>query len=561
MTNIQIDAGTLTASSNDRTMTGLLVPFGEDCRSNLGRFTVEAGSFEIPSDLTGMSLNVEHQREDVIGGFLAAHETPEGIVATFSIANTPEGDQALADVEAGKRKHLSVEASNVVIKAGKAIAGRLFAAALVATPAFPSATLLAAAADTLDPNMPVDPNAPVDPAAVVDPNAAPADPNAAPIETKAVSTDEFTDENGVTWTRKVTEDTVIDGTTTTITTTEVIEEPPTQAQTQGDTMSNTATVPGSLQASAPIATKERPTDAKTVFAALANAYETQDRETLMAALSDIKFDGNNTFGVNAQVPDYVGEVWSGRRFQRKVIPLLSSAVLTSMTIKGWRYVNKPVVNTWAGNKAAVASNAASTEPAEWTAQRFAGAWDIAREFIDFGQSAIIEDFLTKAADSYAKVTDEYVLDGLVSSAITAPVGSISSNSDLVSLPSVVKLVRGAMRVIAEDALPSFALVANDVYEELALLKENSALKMLSMSLGLENGQLSGFNIVPHAGLAAGDVLVGAREAATVYELGGAPIRVNALEIAKGGIDEALFGYAALRVDYAEGLQLVTNNAA
>jgi hypothetical protein len=148
MPMIQIDAGTLTASAADRTVTGLLVPFGEECRSNLGKFTVDAGAFEIPSDLQGVGFNREHAREDVLGAATSVRETAEGIVATFSVANTAAGDAALADIASGTRKHLSAEVANVLIRAGKAVGGRLFAAALVATPAFPSATLLAAAVDT-----------------------------------------------------------------------------------------------------------------------------------------------------------------------------------------------------------------------------------------------------------------------------------------------------------------------------------------------------------------------------------------------------------------------------
>ncbi len=35
--------------------------------------------------------------------------------------------------------------------------------------------------------------------------------------------------------------------------------------------------------------------------------------------------------------------------------------------------------------------------------------------------------------------------------------------------------------------------------------------------------------------------------------------MNALDIAKGGIDEALFGYGRFRGEYAGGVQLVTDN--
>jgi hypothetical protein len=46
---------------------------------------------------------------------------------------------------------------------------------------------------------------------------------------------------------------------------------------------------------------------------------------------------------------------------------------------------------------------------------------------------------------------------------------------------------------------------------------------------------------------AGTVLVGAREAATSFELGGSPIRAEATDMVLGGFDIGLFGYHAAAV--------------
>ena len=144
MEPVIIDAGTLTFSEEDMTATGLLVPFGVKARSNLGEFEVATGTFSIPADVTGTSLNIEHARENVVGGFTKAWEQPEGILGTFKFAETDEGRAAFTDAKSGKRKNLSAEVANVVISGGKAVSGRLFAAALVEKPAFEGATLLAA---------------------------------------------------------------------------------------------------------------------------------------------------------------------------------------------------------------------------------------------------------------------------------------------------------------------------------------------------------------------------------------------------------------------------------
>src|SRR5690554_3579535 len=191
MTTVTIDAGTLTANREERIVTGLLLPYGEDCRSNLGKFRFHKGAVAVPTDLSGMSLNIEHERENVVGAPVTLSETAAGIVATFKLAATPEGDAALADIAAGRRKHLSAEVSGVKIKDGKGIAGRLFAAALVAKPAFPSATLLAAEDTTEEEE---------------------------PVTTEAHEEETFTDENGVTWTRVVDTEVESEGNKTTTTT-------------------------------------------------------------------------------------------------------------------------------------------------------------------------------------------------------------------------------------------------------------------------------------------------------------------------------------------------------
>jgi hypothetical protein len=56
--------------------------------------------------------------------------------------------------------------------------------------------------------------------------------------------------------------------------------------------------------------------------------------------------------------------------------------------------------------------------------------------------------------------------------------------------------------------------------------------------GFSAGQLLRTNRVP-----AGSIVMGTRRALEWYELpGAAPIRVEALDVARGGIDSAVFGY-------------------
>lgn len=554
MTIAYIEAGNLTASIEDRVVTGLLLPFGEVGRTNLGKFEIEGpGVIQIPQDVSVLTANLDHDQMEPVARILTATETPSGIVASFKIGKNPEGDALLEQIEqgkiTGKLKALSAEVKNVVIKAGKAVAGVLTGAAFVDKGAFPSAALLAA--DTVDDETIAEVEQDIE---EVDTTT-----DAGVIETIE---DEYTDENGDIWMRKITRSKVVDGDVVTIDehvelTPMVTDQPtPTQEEPEVDSPLN-AKVPETLKASVTTVDKRIEANASDVFNMISTARRTGDRR-LMAALEDVAISGVGAVGTETVVPQYVGELWNGRRFTRKVIPNLASAALTSTSVTGWRFTTKPAVAEWAGNKADVPSNAPVAESYSVPVQRFAGAWDIAREFVDFGQTDVLNSMIGYAVDSYAKQSDLYVLDEMLTGVgAGTEVGTIPSGI----AESLVKLVRGSLNVISNaDALPTFAIVAPDVYEELALIQTNNALEFLSMSLNLEGGQMESFRIIPHASMTAGDVLVGAREAVTVHELAGSPIRVNALDIAKGGVDEAVFGYCAARIDSTEGLSRIINNA-
>lgn len=544
---LTIDAGTLTASAEDRTVTGLLVPYGEECRSNLGRFSVGSGAFSIPADHSVMGFNREHAREDVLGRATSVRETPEGIVATFSVARTPEGDQALADVAAGRMKHLSAEVADVAIRAGKAVGGRLFGGALVKTPAFPSATLLAAAED------------------VGDESAA---TKAEPETTETKTSEEFTDESGKTWLRTTVTTTVRDGDTTTITTKETITEPETPAEEEPPV--GNATVPGTLTAAAKT---ERKQPSKFEFFTLLAAHDagqlppdqlaqlTRDAQatTMFGALSDIKYDGTGGVTTGLQQPQWIGEVWAGNDYVQKYVPLFEHADLNSLKFVGYQWDVKPKGGDWAGNKSDVPSNVPKFKAVEATASRYAMAHDIARELQDlkvFGDFSFFDAYAKAGAEDYAKWVDGKVIAAAKAQAVTA---KADNPSGLAVGAAMSALVDGAAAVIAANATPTFALVELSYWKQIAKTPSKDVLGYLNAQLGLtsEAGSLDSFRLIPTKDLAAGNVLVGAQKAITVRELPGVPIRMDALDVARGGLDKGLFGYAGVQVNKPDALQLIT----
>lgn len=542
------EAGDFSVDADARTVRGLLLPWGEESRTSASAtppITFQRGSVKVPQDVSVITANRHHDRYDPVGRATSVEDTERGLVATFSIANTAEGDEFLEQYKTGTLKKLSGEFGSLVRNGAKAVSARLTGAGFVPEGAFASAALFALGDVEEQPTeeQPVEREVP--------------DGAEKPLglQDGATTFTTATDESGVTTsTTKTVGDPETDEsgvTTAKTTTTDVVVTPNTPTPEEAPVAD--ATVPSTLNASAPAdkVTKEG------FLAAVSGAARTQD-PGMLAALQDVKISGTGAVGTGVVVPEYVGEVWSGRQYQRKVIPLLTQGSLTKLTTQGWRFTQAPEVAEWAGNKTDVPSNAPKTEPVTWDMQRFAGGWDIAREFIDFGETEVLDSFLRKAADSYAKKSDNWMLTKLLAGATVAGVGT--------GVPEGVgdgfaKIIRGALRVIASDATPSYALIAPDLYEEFMFTKKDDTLAFLTTTIGLEEGSLESFKIVPHSGVDAGEVLVGAKEAAGAYELAGSPIRINALDLARGGVDEALFGYVQARIEYPTGLQLVTDNAA
>jgi phage head maturation protease len=145
ITPMQITA----ADSNSRTITGRIVTFEETGNASIGKVQFAAGSVEP----TAVLLNLEHDRTRRIGktlqiGFSADNK---GIDATFKIAETTAGNDALVEAQEGLRDGFSVEVSfdeYDTMKDGtvRILKGELTAVALTSEPAIRSARVAEVAA-------------------------------------------------------------------------------------------------------------------------------------------------------------------------------------------------------------------------------------------------------------------------------------------------------------------------------------------------------------------------------------------------------------------------------
>lgn len=576
MDAVIIDAGTLAFSEEDMTATGLLVPYGVKCRSNLGEFEVSSGAFAFPEDTTGVVLNIEHKRENVAGGITKVWEQPEGLMATFKFSQTELGRAAFADAKAGKRKHLSAEVAKVTIRDGKATGGVLFGSALVEKPAFAGATLLAAEDVT---------------------EAAPNPYTAPESSSRSQYVTEFTDENGTKWRRveesintttvtQVTDDTdaapaeesTTDTEESTMTASAVTEQPATGAQ-----------IPQTLFASAPPAAPGE-VDLGSVFASIAaiknGMGDTSDAETLLAALTDIKYNttgGLTTAASGVLQPAWVGKLWQGRRYVRKFIDL-ATHLYGGIQLGGRQgftiSAGSELVQEWSGNKTEMPSGGATTGTKKSSLKKYGWAADIAREWFDLeGGSDVIEAFLQLVVDSYARVTDQRALTDILSAASTS-----STANDRVVAPGTYPNVAGhdypiamGMLIDAIEAIndaddePAFAVVNPVAWNQLLFTPKDLVPEYVSFAVraGTGEGSADGKVTVRKApasfftGLdpAAPQVAASAKGAIEFREQGQTPIQIDALDIAKGGVDKAILGYLETFVVRPESMILIGTKAA
>jgi hypothetical protein len=461
----------------------------------------------IPDDVTALPVNLEHDYKQPVGKFTRIEETDEGLIATVAIARTSAGNDALELAASGLRTGISVEIEKPVIRQGALVAGQLSGAGLVVRPAFPEALLIAS-----------------------DFGETEADEETPSEEEETEETESVEDEN--------------------------------ESESTMDNSTATAAVPAALNASAP-SNSIAPRTFAEASKLIASAYANKDvrlaasleeagvvgEESLFAALANVTSTANTA---NVETSQWLGELWSGKAYTRKYASLVNTGSLTSWKIEGWKFVTKPEVGDYAGDLAEIPTNTVVTEHFSEEAERLAGGWKLDRKYRDFGNTEFISSFFRAATEDYARKSDRKVID------------FITSNSSAVSgtvVPSGVaaasaKIVNGALSMI-DVATPSFAIVGKKAYREMLMTTEFDNLKFITQSLGLDGGNTAGFQVIPSAEIGEDDVYVGAREAVTFYELPGTPIQVSALDVARGGEDEALFGYFALILNDERGLVKVS----
>jgi phage head maturation protease len=135
------------ADSNSRTITGRIVTFEETGNASIGKVQFAKNSIEA----TPVLLNLEHDRTRRIGKTLSIESNDKGIDATFKIAETTAGNDALVEAAEGLRDGFSVEVyfdEYETLKDGtvRILKGEMTGVALTSEPAIRSARVAEVAA-------------------------------------------------------------------------------------------------------------------------------------------------------------------------------------------------------------------------------------------------------------------------------------------------------------------------------------------------------------------------------------------------------------------------------
>lgn len=549
------EAGLFSRVADTRKVKGLLLPFGELSRPNLSKtepVMFSASSVTIPRDPSAVTLNDEHDRFNPIGRATSLEVTDAGVVAEFTIFNTDEGDAYLAKPE--KRK-LSAEMGSLIRNGANAVRSRLTGAAVCTEGAFASAALFSLAPGVT---------------AEFAEEVPSSDEYTAPESSSSSEyTTEFVDSEGVRWKR-------VETSKRETTVTKITDSAPADEANPEDSEEETMTASAAGQTPAPLVTPGvapavKDVDLHALFstmAALKGGVQVEDNESALFELADIKTTGDGALPVAGVIqPAWVGKLWQGKEYVRKYLPL-NNHTFGPIEIggrAGFRLNGtEDLVKKRTGEKTELPTGSASTARRESTRSSFGYAADVAAEWTYLsGGAEVLEAFWKGVANSYAKVTDLEALatmfrvasrdTGAALSRMIAP-GSLPAGTPANSAyyPGVVQLIQALEAISDANDDPSWAVVNPVLWSQLIFTPKDLLPEFVSLAVGVGTGEanVDGKITVRKApqsafiGTKATDpqVIAGAKNAIEFKELGETPIQIDALNVAKFGVDRATVGF-------------------
>lgn len=523
-----------------RTISGRIVAF--DTRSNDHRLNIEAGALKPRTPLKRVKLLVDHDQSQPVG-FMTKLDHDR---AVFTVPEGEAGDRALADANTGRRDGLSIGATinaarwsddgDILIVSD----AELYEVSLCAIPAFADAGVESVAATMTATYTDTPPKGnDMLTAAQLAALESRLGRKATTAEIKAEADRITAAMGGQTVTAATGDKFEFSGTATQ---TGANSEDPDPAPTSGTESASVRAGNGFGQAPAPTvtATTERPKSLNDVVDTVSAAINTGNTGTIMAALSDVVPADDAGKGYIGR-DDWLGELWTATKTGRPHIDAFGTPkALNKMKMSGWAWETRPKPGKYTGNKTEVPTNKPKTKPIQATAERWAGGWDIDRIFLDLGDPGFLAAFWNAAMHEYQASSDEDVATKILAAATSAG----ESEGIIAGIASTAADLR------AVGATLSHLFLSDDLFDVYADLRQDEVPFWLAQATGTVSlkdatAAVADLKIEADPLLPSGELLGFDSRAATVYEK--SPIQLQALDIAKGGIDLGFFSYGGVLV--------------
>lgn len=478
----------------DRRIEGVALVFGAVGASSAGPTRFMSGALSVPADASRVKLLLDHDASDPVGYLDTWALDGDRLVCGFKVAEGDRANLALQHATDKRRDGLSVgtsiddwemDGNTLVVKAAT-----LHEVSLVSIPAFTDARVISVQAQKGD--------------------------------------------------HTVTREQI-----------EAAQKLPEQKQTEveADTATAQATAPA-VPAAPPVYTTS-PVAAKFGIGGLAKFTQDHLRTgapaaSLTAALADVTPVSMGTAAIEEgpHRPQYVGELWEAADVRRPFLDAVGVGTLTSLKMFGFKWDVRPEVGRYAGNKTEIPTNTPTRARAEWDAQRFAGGWDVDRVFIDLpGGTDFIRDVFVEAVKSYKEQSEAYAVERLLAEA------TVVSTESTVTLPALLATIGEEVSQVRGGRV-DVVQMGSGRWSQLLGMTEAAVPWWLrgqgAISLTEVGGTIGGIGFSVNHDLDPFDTVVLDKRAVKAQEVD-PPIKVQALDVPRGGVDLGVFGYIAVGV--------------
>ena len=485
------------ANVADKTITGIVVPFGKAGATSMGPVVFELGSIN-EIDPASVKLLLEHDNRRPIGRATNFEITPGGINGTFKIAETTAGADALIEASEGLRDGLSIGAMIDAHEIRDGIihvtSARMIETSLVTSPAFDDARVTQVAASE-------------------------------PEESETPETIEEI---------------------------EMSEQPIEEVEVASDVEAS------KVEAShfgSPIFTQPRALPELTAGQYATKMLEAQrgnrDAQEFLTAAGEATTSNNAGLIPVPFLREVIGVVDSSRPFVDSITRAALPAAGMSFRIP--RFVTLPTVEETA-ELATPSDTATVIDDLTVDVVKFAGQQRVSIELLERSDPSYLDELLRGLAASYAQQTDLYAFtEGVVGCGASGGTGYVAAIADATADSAAVmrfnpdRLLVGATRYAA--LLGAVDGSGRPLFNAVGPTSNAAGTNVFS------RGNVMGLDLVVDYNIGATNILAYPSAYATFYESGTAQVRVNVIDTMT--VEIAVYGFVALANKYPPAIRAIT----